>query len=61
MSYLLAFIACLLRVTGEDSVSEIAQYDTHSGFECVIAFKGTNFYTFIHGSDFQDCADKNMI
>ena len=39
--YNLAFIASLLRVTDEDSLSEIVQYDTCSSV--FIAFKGTNF------------------
>ena len=42
---LLAFIASFLRVTDEDSLSQIAQYDPGSVFG--FALKGTNFYLFI--------------
>ena len=35
----LALIANLLRVTDEDSLSEIAQYDLNSVFECVHCFQ----------------------
>ena len=42
-----AFIAGLLRVTAEDSLSEIPQYDPHSGFDCFHCFQRLTFSIFI--------------
>ena len=44
---LLAFIASLLRVVDEDSLSEIAQYDPRSVSECFHRFQMNYLYIFI--------------
>ena len=45
---LLACIVRVLRVTDEDSLFKIAEYDPRSlSLSVIIAFKGTNFYIFI--------------
>ena len=44
---ILAFIAGLLRVTDEDSLSQLAQNGPLFLLNVFTAFKGTNFYIFI--------------
>ena len=42
--HLLAFIASLLRITDEDTLSEIAQYDTRYVFECFHCFQRNSLF-----------------